>query len=112
LERNRRTSLEPQNTKTGTQIIASDTSVGKDGETPATLLYAVYVYDRAISAIIQCDVIIQINQIAQRLGAEFNPVAHAASSSIDPHAAPESWQRLDLPEALDRGQTSWRHKHQ
>jgi hypothetical protein len=56
--------------------------------------------------------IVQINQIAQRLGAEFDPVVHASSSLTDPHAGHESWQILDLLEAHVRGPTASHRKHQ
>jgi len=58
-------------------------AIWKDYKVVAALLDALDIADRAFGAVPQCDVVVEVDQIAQRFRAEFNPVTHAASSLVD-----------------------------
>ena len=82
------TSFEAENPQTWSEVVAPNPAVGKRPKVSATLLDSIDVPDCAFRAVAPSDVVVQIDQIAEGLRAEFNLVAHAVSST-DPHAARE-----------------------
>jgi len=99
LERNHRTAFEADSSQTGAQIIPPVAAIRKYRKAAAISFDAVDVADCTLSAVVQSDVIIKIDQIAEGLRTEINPMAHGAASSVDRHGGLE-WSQTPVPREL------------
>jgi hypothetical protein len=63
--------------------------------------------NRAFSTVARGNIVIEVDQMAERLRAEFNPVVHATSCSGDRSAGREWWQRLAPREWRDLVSIAW-----
>jgi hypothetical protein len=66
LERDYSTALKAENSQTRTKIVALAAAIWKDYKVVAALLDALDIADRAFGAVPRCDVVVEVDQIAQR----------------------------------------------
>ncbi len=111
LQCDNRSPFKTKSAQPGSQIVSPGAPLRKHRKTAATVLDSVHVANRSLRAIPHCNIVIQINQVAESLGTEFNPSTHAASLP-DLCAGRESWQTPDPPESRDRAPPAWHRKRQ